>query len=140
MNSPNPILLVEDDEVDAMIIRRVFNDLKISNELLHRLDGEEALSYLTARPDKLPCLILLDLNMPKMNGFEFIKAVKADMMLSRIPVVILTTSNAEQNIIDCFQSGVAGYIVKPIGYAKFVETIKILDSYWTLSKLPTTKT
>jgi CheY-like chemotaxis protein len=129
-------MLVEDDTIDAMTVRRAFRDLNVTNPLAHALNGEEALAYLQDSANERPCVILLDLNMPKMNGIEFLKVAKADLSLRRIPVVVLTTSNEERDIVDSFKLSVAGYIVKPVDYRKFVEAIQTIDLYWTLSELP----
>lgn len=131
-----PILLVEDDDVDAMITQRALNDINVTNELVHKVDGEEAVEYLRQESDRLPSVILLDLNMPKMNGFEFLKVIKDDAVLKLIPVVVLTTSDAEQNIMESYDLGVAGYIVKPVDYKQFVEAMRTVNMYWTLSKSP----
>jgi CheY-like chemotaxis protein len=131
-----PILLVEDDDVDAMTVQRAFEDLKIANPLVHLSDGEEALVYLKDKSKPEPCVILLDLNMPRMNGIEFLKAVKSQDVLKPIPVVVLTTSKAEQDKIESFMLGIAGYMTKPADYKQFVEMIRMIDLYWTLSELP----
>lgn len=136
MRSSRPILLVEDDNVDVMTVRRAFKDLRVMNELVPTGDGEAALDYLRSRGKLRPCVILLDLNMPRMSGTEFLKIIKADETLKTIPVVVLTTSNTEQDITKSFELGAAGYMVKSVDYDKFIETIKTIDSYWTLSKLP----
>ena len=136
MQSSKPILLVEDDSVDVMTVKRALRDLNISNQLVPAGDGEEALAYLRNRGTPRPCVILLDLNMPKMGGTEFLKTVKADKALKMIPVIVLTTSNTEQDIARSFELGAAGYMVKSIDYDKFIDTIKAIDLYWTQSKLP----
>ncbi len=136
MRNLRPILLVEDDSVDAMTVKRAFSELKVTNELVRAINGEEALNYLKAHLDKKPCVILLDLNMPKMNGIEFLKVMKADDELRQIPVVVLTTSKDDRDKIESFKACVAGYIVKPVDYRKFVEAMKVLNLYWTLSELP----
>jgi len=136
MRNLNPILLVEDDNVDVMAVERALKDLKIKNQLVSTANGEEALEYLKNNGNKKPCIILLDLNMPKMNGIEFLKIVKADKTLKKIPIVILTTSSQQQDIVESFQLSVAGYIVKSIDYAKFAKAISTINQYWTLSKLP----
>jgi DNA-binding response OmpR family regulator len=128
--------LVEDDEVDTMTVQRAFKDLKVTNELVHRINGEEALKYLRAEDSQMPCVVLLDLNMPKMNGVEFLKISKEDKKLKKIPVVVLTTSKEEHDIVESFELSVAGYIVKPVDYKRFVEAIRAIDLYWTLSELP----
>lgn len=136
MRNFKPILLVDDDDVDAIITQRAVNDLKITNELVRKVDGEDALDYLRDENNTKPCVILLDLNMPRMNGFEFLKVAKADTELRKIPVVVLTTSDVDQNILDSFDLGVAGYIVKPVDYKQFLEAMRTINMYWTLSQLP----
>jgi len=128
--------LVEDDSVDAMTVKRAFKDLNVTNLLVHTLNGEEALNHLRAESNGNPCVILLDLNMPKMNGIEFLKVAKADDVLKSIPVVVLTTSQEEQDVVESFKLSAAGYIVKPVDYKKFVEAMRTIDVYWTLSELP----
>ncbi len=129
-------MLVEDDSVDVMTVKRALKDIKVTNRLVHAVDGEEALKYLRSEGNKKPCIVLLDLNMPKMNGIEFLKIVKADEELIKIPLVVLTTSKDEQDKIESFKLGVAGYIVKPTDYKKFVEAVRTIELYWTLSELP----
>ena len=136
MRSSKPILLVEDDTVDVMTVKRALKDLQVTSELVSVGDGEEALAYLRDDGNARPSVILLDLNMPKMNGTEFMRIAKADEALRRIPVIVLTTSNSERDISKSFELGAAGYMVKSVDYKKFIETIKTIDLYWTLSKLP----
>ena len=136
MRSSKPILLVEDDRLDAMIVKRALDDLKVTNKLVHTTNGEEALEYIRNKENEKPCLILLDLNMPKTNGVEFLRIVKADKTLKTIPIVVLTASTKEQDVIETFKLGVAGYIVKPVDYMKFVEAMRTVALYWTLSELP----
>jgi CheY-like chemotaxis protein len=136
MRNLRSILLVEDDSVDAMTVKRAFSELKVANELVRAINGEAALNYLREHLDKKPCVIMLDLNMPKMNGIEFLKVIKADDELRPIPVVVLTTSKDDRDKMESFKACVAGYIVKPVDYRKFVEAMKILNLYWTLSELP----
>lgn len=136
MRNFKPILLVEDDDVDVIMTQRALDDLKVTNKLVRKVDGEDALEYLRDDGSQKPCVILLDLNMPRMDGFEFLKVVKIAPKLKRIPVVVLTTSNADQTIVESYDLGVSGYIVKPVDYKQFVEAMRILDMYWTLSELP----
>ena len=136
MQSAKPILLVEDDSVDVMTVRRALKELDVANELVPAGDGEEALDYLRNRAAARPCVILLDLNMPRMSGTEFMKIAKADDALRTIPIIVLTTSNTEQDVATSFDLGAAGYMVKSVDYSRFMETIKTIDRYWTLSKLP----
>lgn len=136
MKNIKPVLLVEDDSVDAMTVSRAFKELKVANPLVIRLNGEEALDYLRDNSSEKPCVILLDLNMPKMNGIEFLKIAKADKDLKIIPAIVLTTSKDDHDKVNSFELSVAGYIVKPVDYKKFVEAMRILNLYWTLSELP----
>ena len=136
MHNSKPILLIEDDRIDAMTVRRALKDLKVINELVHTVNGEEGLEYLRSESNKKPCVILLDLNLPKLNGLEFLKITKGDEELKKIPVVALTTSKEAPDIDASFKLGVAGYIVKPVDYEKIVEAIRVLELYWTLSELP----
>lgn len=130
------ILLIEDDSIDAMTVGRALKELHVSNRLEHVENGEEGLAYLRDPANDKPCIILLDLNMPVMNGIEFLQAVKADNDLRRIPVVVLTTSEEQEDKVDSFSLGVAGYMRKPVDYQQFVETIRSIDAYWTISELP----
>jgi CheY-like chemotaxis protein len=136
MQNSKPILLIEDDDVDVMTVNRALRDSKVTNQLVSIGDGEEAIEYLREESATKPSIILLDLNMPKMDGAEFLKIVKADNALKKIPVVILTTSNSDRDVTESFELGAAGYMVKSVDYEKFVETIRAIDQYWTLSKLP----
>jgi CheY-like chemotaxis protein len=136
MRSAKSVLLVEDDAIDAMTVQRAFRDLKLTNSLAHVTNGEEALDYLRDPDREPPCVILLDLNMPRMNGVEFMRIAKADPNLKRIPIVVLTTSTEDSDVIDSYKLSVAGYIVKPVDYKKFVEAIRTIDLYWTISELP----
>ena len=136
MHNLKPVLLLEDDSADAMTVKRAMKDLGVRNALVRVLNGEQALEYLHKEGNAEPCVILLDLNMPKMNGFEFLRIAKSDPRLKCIPIVVLTTSRAEQDKLECFDNSVAGYIVKPIDYKGFLDAMKILDLYWTLSELP----
>jgi len=128
--------MVEDDQVDALTVKRVLQEIKVGNQLDIVKDGEEALAYLRDPARGKPGIILLDLNMPRMNGIEFLKIAKKDDKLKMIPVVVLTTSRGEQDKIDSFNLGVAGYMIKPVDYQKFIEIISAIDRYWTLSELP----
>ena len=136
MRNSKPILLVEDDRVDAMTLKRALNDQKVISPLVQVTNGEEAIEYLRNGGNQEPCLILLDLNMPKMNGIEFLKIVKADETLKKIPIVVLTTSAEERDIAESFERGAAGYMVKSVDYEKFVEIVRAIDAYWSLSELP----
>ncbi|MDY0191527.1 MAG: response regulator [Desulfuromonas sp.] len=136
MRHSRPILLVEDDVVDAMTVKRALREIKVSNRLDVTTNGEEALAFLADANNEKPGIILLDVNMPKMNGIEFLQIIKQDSALKMIPVVILTTSQEERDRLDSFNLGVAGYMIKPVDYIKFVEVVKTIDLYWSLSELP----
>lgn len=132
----SPILLVEDDQVDAMTVQRALKELKVKNSLVHMEDGEKALAYLRDTSHSKPCIILLDLNMPIMNGVEFLQEAKSDDKLKGIPVVVLTTSGEQQDKVSSFNLSVAGYMTKPVDYQQFVEVIRSIDSYWSISEMP----
>ena len=136
MKSTKPILLVEDDAVDVMTIKRALKELRVTNRVDVTGNGEDAFEWLKNPHHERPCIILLDLNMPKMAGLEFLKIVKHDETLKRIPVVVLTTSTDEQDKIESFNLGVAGYMVKPVDYQQFVEVVRTINLYWTLSEIP----
>jgi len=136
MQKPKPILLVEDDSVDAMTVKRAMRDLQVSHSVIHSINGEEAIKYLTSPDMEKPFVILLDLNMPKMNGIEFLKVVKAHPELKTIPVIVLTTSKERHDVLDSFELGASGYMVKPVDYSKFVEIFSRIVIYWNSSELP----
>lgn len=130
------ILLVEDDRVDVMTIKRALKEIKVTNPLYVVGNGEEALEFLRDEKHEKPIIILLDLNMPRMNGIEFLKIKKKNSLLKKIPVVVLTTSKEEEDKIESFNLGIAGYMIKPVDYVKFVGVVRTIKLYWTLSKLP----
>jgi len=136
MSNTKPILLVEDDSVDAITVKRAFDDLGITKSLVHLTNGEDALEHLENEVNNKPSFVLLDLNMPKMNGIELLRAMKTNPALRLIPVIVLTTSREDRDVIDSFDLSVAGYVVKPIDYTQFVETIRTINMYWSLSQLP----
>jgi len=135
-SSDKPILLVEDDQVDVMTAKRALKEIRVTNPVVNRENGEDALQYLRDPASARPCIILLDLNMPIMNGIEFLQAVKHDALLKRIPVVVLTTSAEQQDITNSFDLGVAGYMAKPVDYRQFVEVMRTINAYWTISEVP----
>lgn len=131
------ILLVDDDEIDVMNVRRAFEKGRIANHLHVAGDGVEALGML--RGDEFPPerrLVLLDLNMPRMSGIEFLREVRADAALRSLPVVVLTTSDDERDKVDAYDLNVAGYLLKPVTVGTFVEVMATLNKYWTLVELP----
>ena len=136
------ILLVEDDEVDIMNVERAFKKADIQNPLYIARDGIEALIMLRGGNEELPQvpherrLILLDINMPKMSGLEFLQTIRADKDLKLTPVVMLTTSNQDKDMIEAFDLNVAGYLLKPVTFSRFVELMTTLNKYWSSSEMP----
>jgi CheY-like chemotaxis protein len=131
------ILLVEDDEVDVMNVQRAFKKNHIANPLFVAGNGEDALARL--RNGEVPRerrIVLLDLNMPRMNGIEFLRELRKDPELSHTTVVVLTTSNAERDKIDAYNLNVAGYLLKPVTFSNFCEVMATLNKYWTLVEMP----
>jgi CheY-like chemotaxis protein len=131
------IILVEDDEVDVMNVKRAFKKVNITNPVYLANNGLEALSML--RGSVVPLerrLILLDLNMPKMGGIEFLQELRSDAILRTTPVVVMTTSNQDQDRVEAYNLNVAGYILKPVTFSKFVEMMATLNRYWILCEMP----
>jgi CheY-like chemotaxis protein len=136
MRSSNPILLVEDDEIDVITVKRALHELHVANQVDVAADGEDAWKRLQNQVQDAPSVILLDLNMPRMSGLELLRQIKQTPQLKRIPVIILTTSKDERDKNESFLLGAAGYMVKPVDYWQFVEVIRVIDRYWTLSEMP----
>ena len=135
------LLLVDDDEIDVMTVQRAFKKNNITNQLYVATNGIEALAMLrgNGNPAIVPAqrrLILLDLNMPKMGGIEFLHELRKDSAIKAIPVIVLTTSNEDKDKVEAYNMNVAGYIVKPVTFSKFVEAVATLNKYWTLSEMP----
>ncbi|MEL6931166.1 MAG: response regulator [Cyanobacteria bacterium J06600_6] len=136
------ILLVEDDEVDVMNVKRAFKKYKITNPLYVAGNGIEALEMLKPQAGERPQvpenrrLILLDLNMPKMNGLEFLHAIRQDPVLRPTPVIVLTTSDEDRDRIEAYNLNVAGYILKPVTFINFAEVMVALNKYWALCEMP----
>ncbi len=135
------ILLVEDDEVDVMNVQRALKKNGVTSSLYRAANGIEALAMLRtnsqiAKQNNNRLLILLDLNMPKMGGLEFLQELRADPTLSNLPVVVLTTSMQNSDLAAAYEYNVAGYIIKPITFSSFVETIDVLNRYWSMSEMP----
>ena len=136
------ILLVEDDEVDVMNVRRAFKRNRITNPLFVAGNGLEALAMLRGQVEDRPKMpdtrriILLDINMPKMNGIEFLQEFRQDPALAPTPVIVLTTSDEDQDRIEAYKLNVAGYILKPVTFSSFAEVMAALNNYWTLCEMP----
>jgi CheY-like chemotaxis protein len=128
---------VEDDEVDVMNVRRAFSRNNIRNPLFVADNGVRALEML--RSGEMPMdrrIVLLDLNMPRMNGIEFLRELRRDEALARTPVVVLTTSNDERDKVEAYNLNVAGYLLKPVTFVSFCEVMAALNKYWTLVEMP----
>ncbi|PSB05236.1 response regulator [Merismopedia glauca] len=136
------ILLVEDDEVDIMNVKRAFKRGNIDHPLYIANNGFEALQMLLGTSSKISQiplnrrLILLDLNMPKMGGIEFLRQLRANSHLKSIPVVVLTTSNQDRDLVEAYELNVAGYLLKPVSFSKFVEMMLSFTHYWEGSEIP----
>ncbi len=128
------ILLVEDDMIELMKFNRVVGGLDVKHNIIEANNGEEALNKLEDKAN-LPDVIFLDLNMPKVNGIEFLKILKNDDVLKYIPAVILTTSSNERDLVECYKIGIAGYIMKPLKYEDYVTKIESLLLYWGINEL-----
>jgi len=128
------ILLLEDEAADAYLVNIAFKENKILARLHHVVDGREGLSFLQKQGDysnaPRPDLILLDLNMPRMNGYEFLAAIKSDERFKSIPVVVLTTSDVESDVLSAYRLGAASYITKPTGIEQFMTVINKISEYW----------
>ncbi|WP_026933740.1 response regulator [Christiangramia echinicola] len=128
------ILFIEDDEIEVMKLNRTLNSLEHNHSIQEAQDGEMALNILRKK-DRLPDIILLDLNMPKMNGIEFLRILKNDETLKYIPTIILTTSSNRRDVLECFKIGISGYIIKPLKYDDYVIKLRSVLEYWSLNEL-----
>jgi CheY-like chemotaxis protein len=136
------ILLVDDDDIDVMNVRRAFKKNNIFNPLYVAGNGVEALAMLRGDGVQSPVvpperrLVLLDLNMPRMGGIEFLRELRADPLLRLITVIVLTTSDDERDKVEAYHLNVAGYILKPVTFMSFVEVMATLNKYWAINELP----
>src|SRR5665647_433467 len=142
VNNPIEILLVEDNPGDVRLIKEVFKDAKIYNAMQVAYDGEAAMEILRKEGEytdsAFPDLILLDLNLPKKDGREVLREIKGDKSLKCVPVVILTTSNAEEDLIDTYKMNANCYITKPVDLDQFINVVKSIENFWlSIVKLPT---
>lgn len=142
MSKPPQVLLVEDNEDDVELAMHAFSGSQVTPEIIVARDGEEALDYLFAtgrhaqRPNHdLPALVLLDLQLPGINGLEVLRRLRERPETRRVPVVILTTSDDQADIIGGYDRGVNSYIRKPVGYASFAEMVKQLEHYWLVTNV-----
>lgn len=136
------ILLVEDDPKDIELTLGALEEYNLTNEVAVARDGEEALDYLyrrgkyANRPEGNPIVILLDLKMPKIDGFQVLQEIKTNPDLKTIPVVILTSSSLESDLIESYRLGVNAYVVKPVLFKDFVEAVKEIGTFWALLNEP----
>lgn len=137
------ILIVEDNQDDIELTKIAFKKGKISNQIEVLKDGQEAMDYLKKiitlkghLTGKLPGLILLDINLPKVSGIEVLKFIKSTDKIKRIPVVILTTSKRDEDVVASYELGVNSYIQKPVAFSKFLDTIQNVQLYWALTNTP----
>lgn len=128
------ILLIEDDMIEIMKFNRVLNTMEIKHVIIEAHNGEDALTLLNQKK-AIPDIILLDLNMPKINGIEFLEILKGDPNLRHIPAIILTTSSNHKDVKECYKIGIAGYIIKPLKYEDYVLKIKKTIDYWCNNEL-----
>ena len=138
-NSEVEILLVEDNMADAELTIRALKKVNLANRLIHLKDGAEALDFLFGRGDyagrattQVPKVILLDIKMPRVDGIEVLKQIKADDNTKNIPVVMMTSSKEQPDIMDCYSLGVNSYVVKPVEFENFAKAVSELGMYWLL--------
>ena len=141
MAKPLEVLLVEDDEDDVLLTREALKDSKVIVSMAVAEDGDVALQRLRRQPPfqdaPVPDLILLDLNLPRVSGREVLKELKGDPVLKKVPVVVLTTSAADTDVLKCYDLGANCYITKPVDFEQFQRIIKVIDEFWlTIVKLP----
>ncbi|HXB09663.1 MAG TPA: response regulator [Puia sp.] len=135
------ILLVDDNEGDILLTREALDDARIINKISIASDGVEALRFLRRqdRSGDMPDLILLDINLPRMNGTELLGIIKADPYLKRIPVIMLTTSSAEKDILASYENYANCYITKPVDLDRFMDVVRTIEDFWiSIVKLPKT--
>ncbi len=128
------ILFIEDDMIETMKLKRTVSKLQSKHDITEAKNGEEAVEFLKTDAD-LPDIILLDLNMPRMSGIEFLKILKADEVMKYIPTIILTTSENRADLLECYRVGIAGYIIKPLKYEDYEAKIQKVLAYWETSEL-----
>lgn len=134
MSKSLKILLVEDNLIEIMKMKRTLSLLELNHTLYEAKNGEEGLEFLEDR-SKMPDIILLDLNMPKINGIEFLRILKANDDLKHIPTIILTTSSNQKDLLECYKTGMSGYVLKPLKYEDYVKKIETVLSYWSSNEL-----
>ncbi len=133
------LFIVDDDDIDAIALERALRKLRLLNTVRRARDGQEALDLLRAGEIPAPFIILLDLNMPRMNGLEFLQALRTDPMLTHAVVFVLTTSKSDEDLVAAYRNHVAGYVFKQHMDRDFLEVVGLVEHYWRLVELPVTK-
>jgi CheY-like chemotaxis protein len=133
---PASLLIIDDDDIDATALARALQKLKLLNPLYRAKDGLEALEILRNGEIPSPYIILLDINMPRMNGLEFLEAVRADPALTLAVIFVLTTSKSDEDMIAAYREHVAGYLLKQRMDSDFMQVVSLLDHYWRVIELP----
>ncbi|NNK75664.1 MAG: response regulator [Maribacter sp.] len=128
------ILFIEDDVIETMKLNRTISKIGLNYQITEAKNGEEAIAILKSG-DRLPDIILLDLNMPRMSGTEFLKILKEDKELKYLPTIVLTTSENRTDLLECYRIGVAGYIIKPLKYEDYELKLKKVFAYWEINEL-----
>jgi CheY-like chemotaxis protein len=128
------ILFIEDDTIETMKLKRTISKIELNYQITEAKNGEEALAILKSG-DRLPDIILLDLNMPRMSGTEFLKILKEDEQLKYLPTIVLTTSENRADLLECYRIGIAGYIIKPLKYEDYELKLKKVFAYWEINEL-----
>ncbi|NJB71049.1 CheY-like chemotaxis protein [Saonia flava] len=128
------ILFIEDDAIETMKLNRTVSKLQLKHNITEAKNGEEALNILKSGAS-LPDIILLDLNMPRMSGTEFLKILKEDDVLKYLPTIILTTSENRADLLECYKIGIAGYVIKPLKYEDYENKLKKVLEYWDTNEL-----
>ena len=139
MNSSSTIMLVDDSPDDVALTLRAFKKNNITNKVVVAADGEEALRYLLPDDDSsnpVPDLVLLDINLPKVNGLEVLRRLRQDDRTRYLPVVVLTTSNEERDIVETYDLGANSFVRKPVVFGDFLEAVRVLGMYWLLVNQP----
>ncbi|MBF5039847.1 response regulator [Methylophilus sp. 13] len=133
------LLIVDDDDIDAISLERALRKLRLLNTLFRARDGREALELLRSCQIPAPYIILLDLNMPRMNGLEFLEALRTDPLLTHAVVFVLTTSKSDEDLVAAYRKHVAGYVFKQHMDRDFMEVMGLIEHYWRIVELPATK-
>ncbi|MEL6918289.1 MAG: response regulator [Bacteroidota bacterium] len=128
------VLFIEDDVIETMKLQRTVSKLRLKHKITEAKNGEEALEILRGE-SQLPDIVLLDLNMPRMSGLEFLKILKEDDVLKYLPTIILTTSENRTDLLECYRIGIAGYVIKPLKYEDYEEKLENVLRYWEMNEL-----